>query len=492
MALKSVFILFTLSISFFLLHCPSAFSRTLPSESDDFATTELDVSSSLHQTNQVLSFISGFLEEETYTTPAFSSSSSFSVQLHPRDSLLNTRHQDYTSLVLARLARDSARVKSITTKLQLALNQVDRSDLYPTGSGVLPEDLSTPVSSGTKLGSGEYFTRVGVGQPPKPLFMVLDTGSDVNWIQCKPCNDCYNQTDPIFDPTASSSYSPLTCSSQQCQQLETTACRNDKCLYQVSYGDGSFTVGEYATETVSFGTSGSVNRVAIGCGHDNEGLFIGAAGLIGLGGGPLSLTSQIKATSFSYCLVDRDTDRSSTLEFNSPKPYDSVTAPLRKSQKLGSFYYVELIGVSVGGKTVRIPPSTFALDQSGSGGIIVDSGTAITRLQSEAYNSVRDAFVKLTRNLKPTSGFALFDTCYDLSSLNSVKVPTVSFQFSSGKSLSLPVKNYLIPVDSRGTFCFAFAPSSSSLSIIGNVQQQGTRVTFDLANSVVGFSTNKC
>lgn len=482
---------FTLSVSFFLLLLPSAFSRTLPSESNDFATTELDVSSSLHQTNQVLS-LDTELFEETYSTPTFSSSSSFSVQLHPRDSLLNSQHQDYRSLVLARLARDSARVKSITTKLQLALNQVGRSDLYPTESEVLPEDLSTPVSSGTKLGSGEYFSRVGVGQPPKPFYMVLDTGSDVNWIQSKPCMDCYNQTDQIYDPTASSSYSALTCSSQQCQQLETSACRNDKCLYQVSYGDGSFTVGEYATETVSFGKTGSVNRVAIGCGHDNEGLFVGAAGLIGLGGGPLSLTSQIKANSFSYCLVDRDTDRSSTLEFNSPSPYDSVTAPLRKNRKLGSFYYVELIGVNVGGKTVPIPPSTFALDQDGSGGIIVDSGTAITRLQSEAYNSVRDAFVRLTRNLKPASGFALFDTCYDLSSLQSVKVPTVSFQFSSGKSLALPAKNYLIPVDSKGTFCFAFAPSSSSMSIIGNVQQQGTRVTFDLANSIVGFSNNKC
>lgn len=122
----------------------------------------------------------------------------------------------------------------------------------------------------------------------------------------------------------------------------------------------------------------------------------------------------------------------------------------------------------------------------------MDSGTAITRLRTEAYTALRDAFVQLARGLQRTSGILLFDTCYDFSSRASVQVPTVSFQFSSGASWPLPADNYLIPVDTAGTFCFAFAPTSSSLSIIGNVQQQGVRVSFDLAKSLVGFSPNKC
>lgn len=261
----------------------------------------------------------------------------------------------------------------------------------------------------------------------------------------------------------------------------------------MSYGDGSFTVGNFITETMTFGSSGKVNDVALGCGHDNEGLFMGAAGLLGLGGGPLSLTNQMKASSFSYCLVDRDSPRSSTLEFNSGEVgADTVTAPLMKKAKMDTFYYVGLTGMSVGGSPVSIPPSLFQTDDSGSGGIIVDSGTAVTRMQTEAYNALRDAFVKMTQNLKSAGSFALFDTCYDFSSLSQVRVPTVAFHFAGGKSWNLPAKNYLIPVDSAGTFCFAFAPTSSALSIIGNVQQQGTRVSFDLANSLVGFSPNKC
>ncbi|XWS50704.1 hypothetical protein CRYUN_Cryun12cG0109400 [Craigia yunnanensis] len=487
------FLLF--SISFFSFLLTFTFARLSPQTT----TTTLHVSSSLKQAQHILSFDPQSFKPfaQTQNQPLFfnssfsSSVSVFSVPLHSRGSLHKTHHTDYKTLVLSRLERDSSRVDLLATKLQLALNGVQKSELQPLPTEIQSEELSTPIISGASQGSGEYFSRVGIGNPDKQYYMVLDTGSDVNWIQCEPCTDCYQQSDPIFNPSASSTYSPVSCGSRQCSSLEVSACRSGKCLYQVSYGDGSYTVGEFVTETVSFGNSGNINGVALGCGHDNEGLFVGAAGLLGLGGGSLSLTSQIKATSFSYCLVDRDSAGSSTLDFNSGLPAGSVIAPLMRSRKINTFYYVGLTGFSVGGQPVKIPPGLFDMNDSGDG-VIVDCGTAITRLQTQAYNSLRDAFVKLTQDLPTTSGVALFDTCYDLSSRSSVKVPTVAFHFGNGKSLDLPAKNYLIPVDSSGTFCFAFAPTSSSLSIIGNVQQQGTRVSFDLANNRVGFSSHKC
>jgi hypothetical protein len=76
--------------------------------------------------------------------------------------------------------------------------------------------------------------------------------------------------------------------------------------------------------------------------------------------------------------------------------------------------------------------------------------------------------------LPSTNGISLFDACYNLSSRGNVEVPTVSFHFPDGKLLPLQAKNYMVPLDSEGTFCFAFAPTASSLSIIGNVQQRGT------------------
>lgn len=187
MALNQPFLVltFTLFITITLsLAPPTTSTRTTPIHgSSESSTAVLDVSSSLHQAHQVLSYstqlVESSLKEETHHKPT--SSSSFSVQLHPRGTVLNEKHRDYKNLVLSRLARDSARVNSLTLKLKLALNGVNKSDLHPTQMDqLLPEALSTPVSSGTGQGSGEYFSRVGVGQPAKPFYMVLDTGSDVN------------------------------------------------------------------------------------------------------------------------------------------------------------------------------------------------------------------------------------------------------------------------------------------------------------------------
>ncbi|PSR89216.1 Protein ASPARTIC PROTEASE IN GUARD CELL 1 like [Actinidia chinensis var. chinensis] len=491
----------------FSLHILLAFALSFHLQfaiSDHFTTTVFDVGASIQRTLDVLSFDPQNskpnlelqkLDAQPSSSSSSSSHSSFSLSLHPRSSLQKTRHKDYKQLTLARLARDSARVDSLGAKLELAINGIRRSELKPVGTNSTsfePEKLQTPVTSGKSQGSGEYFSRIGVGRPAKPYYMVIDTGSDVSWIQCKPCFSCYQQTDPIFDPSASSTYRAMSCESSQCEALQVSACRSDSCVYQVSYGDGSFTVGDFATETLSFGSSGSVNNVAIGCGRDNEGLFAAAAGLLGLGGGVLSLPSQFKATSFSYCLVDRDSAGSSTLEFNSARPGDSVTAPMLRNSKYKTFFYVGLIGMSVGGNPVAISPSVFAVDASGRGGVIVDSGTAVTRLTTEAYNAVRNMFVRMTPNLPKASGYAIFDTCYDLSSFRQVAIPTVSFRFSGGKTMTLKASNYMIPVDSSGKVCLAFAPTDGPLSIIGNIQQQGTRVSFDIANSVVGFSPNKC
>lgn len=355
------------------------------------------------------------------------------------------------------------------------------------------EEIEAPLISGTTQGSGEYFTRVGIGNPAREVYMVLDTGSDVNWLQCAPCAECYHQTEPIFDPASSSSYTALSCGSPQCKALQVSECRNATCLYEVSYGDGSFTDGEFATETFTIGSS-SVDGVAVGCGHSNQGLFVGAAGLLGLGGGLLALPSQLDAASFSYCLVDRDSDSSSTVEFRSEIPPDAVVAPLLRNHQLDTFYYLGLAGISVGGEMLEIPASAFEMDESGGGGVIIDSGTAVTRLQTVVYDSLRDAFARGTADLEraEADGVAMFDTCYDLSGKATIEVPSVAFHFPGGNVLALPAKNYMIPVDSVGTFCLAFAPTASSLAIIGNVQQQGTRVGFDLANSLIGFSTNKC
>ncbi|KAE9593573.1 hypothetical protein Lal_00036449 [Lupinus albus] len=410
-----------------------------------------------------------------------SSSSSLSISLHHIDSL-SSSNSTPQQLFNLRLKRDSYRVESISGRVNKT-----------TGSG-----FSSSIISGLEQGSGEYFTRLGVGTPARYVYMVIDTGSDVVWLQCAPCKKCYSQTGRVFDPTKSRSYAGVPCGAPLCKRLDTPGCNNNNkiCQYQVSYGDGSFTFGDFSTETLTFRKK-RVARVALGCGHDNEGLFIGAAGLLGLGRGRLSFPVQTGHrfnNKFSYCLVDRSASAkpSSVIFGDSAVSRTARFTPLLKNPKLDTFYYVELLGISVGGTSVRgLSGSLFRLDQAGNGGVIIDSGTSVTRLTQPAYIALRDAFRVGAKHLKRAPEFSLFDTCYDLSGLTEVKVPTVVLHFR-GADVSLPATNYLIPVDSSGSFCFAFAGTMNGLSIIGNIQQQGFRVVYDLAGSRVGFAPRGC
>eukprot|EP00249_Psilotum_nudum_P037158 c970_g1_i1 orf=160-1620(-) len=424
----------------------------------------------------------------------------WAVEIVHRDSKscpLGTRGASQRQVLVERLKRDEARVNALNARAQAVLKGVKNSDLKaePEGDQLSVEDLSSPVVSGLSQGSGEYFARLGVGTPARQMYLVLDTGSDLSWVQCSPCESCYQQSDPVFNPARSSSFQPVTCSSDLCSELEVRGCQNSQCLYQVSYGDGSFTVGNFVQETISF-ADGTARGVGIGCGHDNEGLFVGAAGLLGLGSGTLSFPSQIATVSngqFSYCLADRESGSSSSLIFgNGAVPAGASFTSLLKNPKLGTFYYVPLSGISVGGSRLTIAQSDFLLEASGSGGVILDSGTSVTRLVSSAYTAMRDAFRAGTRNLPSGGSFSLFDTCYNLGGMQSVDVPTVDLHFESGATLSLPASNYLVPVDTVGTYCFAFAPTAGDLSIIGNLQQQGFRISFDSVSSRVGFAGNQC
>ncbi|XP_061357922.1 protein ASPARTIC PROTEASE IN GUARD CELL 2-like [Gastrolobium bilobum] len=407
-----------------------------------------------------------------------------------RDKITTTTvPNDHKTRFNARIKRDIKRVSSILHRLN---NNINNNNYHPQdafGSGIV---------SGTDQGSGEYFVRIGVGTPPTYQYMVIDSGSDILWVQCQPCNQCYNQSDPIFNPTQSASFAGVSCSSTVCNQLDNNAaCHQGRCRYEVSYGDGSYTEGTLAFETLTFGPT-LIRKTAIGCGHSNQGMFVGAAGLLGLGNGPMSFVGQLgdqTGGAFGYCLITRGTVSSSgSIQFGrQAMPVGAIWVPLIHNPLFPSFYYVGLAGLGVGGLRVNISEDVFRVTDSGDGGVVMDTGTAVTRFPTVAYVAFRDAFIAQTTNLpRLESGVSIFDTCYDLNGFVSVRVPTVSFYFSGGQILTLPARNYLIPADDVGTFCFAFADSNSGLSIIGNIQQEGIQISIDGANGFVGFGPNVC
>jgi hypothetical protein len=61
---------------------------------------------------------------------------------------------------------------------------------------------------------------ISLGTPAQKSTVIVDTGSDLMWTQCLPCDSCYPQNDPLFNPAASSTYKLATCASALCQVMQ--------------------------------------------------------------------------------------------------------------------------------------------------------------------------------------------------------------------------------------------------------------------------------
>jgi len=383
------------------------------------------------------------------------------------------------------------------TKLERIRHGVKRgrNRLQRLQAMALVASSSSEIEAPVLPGNGEFLMKLAIGTPPETYSAILDTGSDLIWTQCKPCTQCFHQSTPIFDPKKSSSFSKLSCSSQLCEALPQSSCNNG-CEYLYSYGDYSSTQGILASETLTFGKA-SVPNVAFGCGADNEGSgFSQGAGLVGLGRGPLSLVSQLKEPRFSYCLTTVDDTKTSTLLMGSLASVNASssaikTTPLIHSPAHPSFYYLSLEGISVGDTRLPIKKSTFSLQDDGSGGLIIDSGTTITYLEESAFNLVAKEFTAKINLPVDSSGSTGLDVCFTLpSGSTNIEVPKLVFHFD-GADLELPAENYMIGDSSMGVACLAMG-SSSGMSIFGNVQQQNMLVLHDLEKETLSFLPTQC
>lgn len=414
--------------------------------------------------------------------------------------------------ILDSASKDAGRIATIHRRA------ASRSGRGRAGSSsprrALSERMVATVESGVAVGSGEYLVDVYVGTPPRRFQMIMDTGSDLNWLQCAPCHACFPQRGPVFDPAASSSYRSLTCGDARCGLVSAPAADTgptgqrqcgrpgrDPCPYYYWYGDQSNTTGDLALESFTVNlTDGATRRVegvVLGCGHWNRGLFHGAGGLLGLGRGPLSFASQLRAAyghaAFSYCLVDHGSDAASKVIFGDEPsllahPNLNYTAFAPTSSPSDTFYYVQLKGVLVGGELLNISSDS----SSSGGGTIVDSGTTLTYFADPAYRVVRQAFVdRMDRSYPLVPEFPVLSPCYNVSGVDRPEVPELSLLFADGAVWDFPAENYFIRLDD--VMCLAvLGTPRSGMNIIGNYQQQNFHVLYDLHNNRLGFAPRRC
>ena len=267
--------------------------------------------------------------------------------------------------------------------------------------------VSIPAKNGASIGSGDYVATIGLGTPTRAQTLIIDTGSNVSWVQCRPCVSCYSQVEPIFNPTKSTSYRRIPCTSPVCVNLNPHSCSASSCLYGVRYGDGSQTTGYLSSDRLTLKAASVFQGFVFGCGNSNQGRLSGAAGLLGLGRSSYSLVSQTASQVgkvFSYCLPNQ-ANAVGRLTLG-PKTASGVFyTPLLTNPRAPFFYHIDLIGITVGATKLPVPPTVFRVP-----GTIIDSGTVVTRLPPAAYAALRTTFRSALSRFKPFQ-YSLLDTC---------------------------------------------------------------------------------
>lgn len=379
------------------------------------------------------------------------------------------------------------------------------------------EDFKGRVISGASFPGniGQYFVEFSVGTPEQRVLFITDTGSDLIWVPCSLCEACVSQSknspsSSSFFPKASSTFIPITCSSQECgfvpPPLDATCNERSptNCTYTYVYTDLSQTTGIFAYDTLAMRSSSKgltmkIKNVAFGCGTNNAGPSITkVGGVMGLGQGPISFPSQVGhmyGNKFSYCFTSFfHRNSTSTLVFGDDRAGAKLTSPLQftpfiPSPIVETFYHLQIQEIKLDKEHLSINSSIFEIDKQGSGGVIIDSGTTLTFFLEPAYDVIFQAFKKKIHYplAPPTAGLHL---CYNVSKIDKPRFPRISIIFKGGAIFRPPSRNYFLS-PTHEIKCLGFM-GSSGLSVLGNLIQQNYYVEYDRFNNQLGFAKASC
>ncbi|KAK7343139.1 hypothetical protein VNO80_26102 [Phaseolus coccineus] len=398
--------------------------------------------------------------------------------------------------------RDSSKspfYNSTETHFQRIANALSRSIIRVNHFNKSFVSANTPQAPVTSA-QGEYLMSYYIGTPLIQVYGILDTGSDITWLQCQPCQTCFKQITPIFDPSKSKTYKTIGCNTNTCRYVQGTcpSSTTSSCKYSISYGDGSYSEGDLSLETITLAsTNGSPFKIpstVVGCAQNNHLAFErGGSGIVALGNAPVSLVNQMGPSiggKFSYCLVPTlsPPSISSKLNFGNAAMVSgpgTVSTPFY-SREPEEFYYLNLEAISVGRN--RIEVGSTLPRAGGKGNIVIDSGTTITFLPSDAYSKLESAVAKEVKLQSAKDPNQVLSLCYKAKS-DKLDVPVITAHFTGADVILYGSSTFMKVAD--GVVCLAFVPNQST-PIFGNLAQQNILVGYDLQKKTVSFKPVDC
>ena len=365
----------------------------------------------------------------------------------------------------------------------------------PPAATIIPVNGSS--DSSTLPGELDYSVLVGYGTPEQQFPMFLDTMTGTTLIKCKPCASVYN-CDPAFDTSRSSTFTHVLCGSPDCP---TNGSGGSVCPFGNPHNP---IVDTFAQDVLKLTPSTAVDDFRFVCMDVGPRPDLPEAGFLDLTRDLNSLPSRLSSPpgAFSYCLPQSPSSQGFlSLGGNATVRDDdnrTAHAPLVSNgdPELAIMYFIDVVGMSLGGEELPIPPGTFGSNANTN----LDVGTTFTMLATDAYTALSNSFQKQMSQYNFSSpGIGGFDTCFNFTDLNDLVIPNVQFKFSNGDILEIHADQMLYYDDTDAApftmACLAFSSldaGDSFSAVIGSYTLATTEVVYNVAGGEVGFIPWSC
>ncbi|GAV81695.1 LOW QUALITY PROTEIN: Asp domain-containing protein, partial [Cephalotus follicularis] len=385
----------------------------------------------------------------------------------------------------------------------VSVNAVDSSAILPVRGNVYPDGL--------------YFTYILIGNPRRPYFLDIDTGSDLTWIQCDaPCTSCAKGTNPLYKPTRGNI---LPFKDSECKEVQRNqeggyceACH--QCDYEIEYADKSASLGVLARDDlhlmIANGSLTKINAV-FGCAYDQQGLLLNTLvktdGILGLSRAKVSLPSQLASQGIinnvaGHCL-STDTVGGGYMFIGDDfvPQWGMAWVPMLDSPSIG-FYHTEIVKMNYGSS-----PFSLGDQDSRIGHVVFDTGSSYSYFTKEAYAELVDSLNELSGvELIQDASDPILPICWRakflIRSVLDVKqyFKTLTLQFGSkwwivSKKLRIPPEGYLI-ISKKGNVCLGILDGSKvhdgSTILLGGISLRGQLVVYDNVKHKVGWAQSDC
>ncbi|KAL0462332.1 UNVERIFIED_CONTAM: Aspartyl protease APCB1 [Sesamum latifolium] len=396
----------------------------------------------------------------------------------------------------------------INPKTASTASKIDATGVIPVGGNIFPDGL--------------YYTYLNLGNPPRPYFLDMDTGSALTWIQCDaPCTSCAKGAHPFYKPVKANIIPPKDsfCVEIQKNQIAKDCDSCHQCDYEIEYADHSSSVGVLARDELYLNVAnGSLaqSKIVFGCAYDQQGLLLNTLGktdgILGLSRAKISLPSQLASQGIiknviGHCLAADARGGGYMFLGDDFVPYwqmawvpclrPMIFSNNHEHSMSRNSYQTNIVKVRYGSRQIGLGNV-----RSAQGHLVFDTGSSYSYFTEQAYNDLVTIFndissESLVRDMSDTSLPICWRAKSPLRSIEDVRqfFKPLNLHFGSkwwivSTKLQIPPEGYLV-VNSKGNVCLGILNGrevhDGSTFILGDISLRGLLIVYDNVKDKIGW-----